>query len=160
MISGYPRTLTLVAVIGAGLSAGVFFAFSTFVMKALDRLPDAQGMTAMQEINKAAPAPAFMVALFGTAAVCVALGVWAAGRLAQPRAVWLLIGCALYLVAIALTIGYHVPHNNALAVVNPSSSGAVGEWRSYLRGWIPLNHVRTATSLASAVIFALALRVD
>jgi uncharacterized membrane protein len=40
MISGYPRTLTLIAAVGAGLSGGVFFAFSTFVMKALGRLPD------------------------------------------------------------------------------------------------------------------------
>jgi uncharacterized membrane protein len=30
---------------------GIFFAFSAFVMKALDRLPPAQGIAAMQSIN-------------------------------------------------------------------------------------------------------------
>jgi len=59
----------MIAAVGAGLSAGVFFAFSTFVMKALGRLPDTEGISAMQAINKAAPTPAFMAALFGTAAV-------------------------------------------------------------------------------------------
>lgn len=158
MISGYPRTLTLVAAIGAGLSAGVFFAFSTFVMKAVGRLPDAQGISAMQAINKAAPTPPFMAALFGTAAVCVALGAWALSRLSQPRAVWLLVGCGLYLVAIVLTAVYHVPHNNALATLDPLSAGAGAKWRDYLGGWVPWNHVRTLASLASAIIFTVALR--
>src|SRR5262245_56483306 len=64
MIDGYPRTLTVIAALGAALSAGVFFAFSTFVMQALRRLPDEQGLAAMQAINKAAPTPLFMLALF------------------------------------------------------------------------------------------------
>jgi uncharacterized membrane protein len=37
--------------LGSGLIAGVFFAFSTFVMKALARLPAAHGIAAMQSIN-------------------------------------------------------------------------------------------------------------
>jgi uncharacterized membrane protein len=159
MISGYPRTLTLIAAVGAGLSGGVFFAFSTFVMKALGRLPDTQGISAMQAINKAAPTPAFMAALFGTAAVCVALAVWAVTRLSQPRAIWLLVGCALYLVAIVLTAAYHVPSNDALAMVNPTSTGAATKWREYLSGWTAWNHLRTLSCLASGVVFTLALRV-
>ena len=43
--------LTLFAALGCGLIAGVFFAFSTFVMKALARLPSGEGMAAMQSIN-------------------------------------------------------------------------------------------------------------
>jgi len=43
--------LTLVSALGCGLIAGVFFAFSAFVMKALARLPPAQGIAAMQSIN-------------------------------------------------------------------------------------------------------------
>ena len=37
--------------LGCGLIAGVFFAFSAFVMKALALLPPAQGIAAMQSIN-------------------------------------------------------------------------------------------------------------
>ena len=53
----------------------MFFAFSSFVMKALARLEAAQGITAMQAINVTAISPAFMLALFGTATACAALAV-------------------------------------------------------------------------------------
>ena len=53
--------------------AGVFFAFSAFVMRALARLPAPQGIAAMRAINVVAVTPAFMVALFGTALACGAL---------------------------------------------------------------------------------------
>ncbi len=58
----------------AGLAAGFYFAFSAMVMKALDRLPAAEGVNAMQSINRAAPGP-FVAAFIGTALVCVALAV-------------------------------------------------------------------------------------
>ncbi len=64
MSDGLLRILTLISALGCGLVAGVFFAFSTFVMKALDRLPPAQGMTAMQSINVVVINPWFMTAFF------------------------------------------------------------------------------------------------
>jgi tRNA-Thr(GGU) m(6)t(6)A37 methyltransferase TsaA len=42
-MEGVLFALTLAAGLGTGLAAGVFFAFSTFVMKGLGRLPEAQG---------------------------------------------------------------------------------------------------------------------
>ena len=36
---------------GSALVAGVFFAFSSFVMKVLARVPSAEGIAAMQSIN-------------------------------------------------------------------------------------------------------------
>src|ERR1700730_6934140 len=114
MIDNYPRALTLVAAIGAALVAGVFFAFSTFVMTALRRLPDSQGMSAMQAINKAAPSPLFMTALFGTG-LCIS----ALTRLDKLGAVYQLVGSVLYIAGVLLTIVYHVPKNDALAVITP-----------------------------------------
>ena len=43
--------LTFVVALGSGLVAGIFFAFSNFVMKALGCVPPAQGIAAMQSIN-------------------------------------------------------------------------------------------------------------
>jgi uncharacterized membrane protein len=160
MIDGYPRVLTLIAAVGAGLVAGVFFAFSTFIMRALRELPDAQGISAMQAINRAAPSPLFMTALFGSAVVCVALAVSALTRLGEPGARYQLAGSAVYLAGVVLTIVYHVPRNDALAVVDPAGAGAADMWRQYFTGWTAWNHVRTLTSLAAAVILALALRVE
>ncbi len=51
MSDGLLHILTLISALGCGLVGGIFFAFSTFVMKALTRLPPAQGIAAMQSIN-------------------------------------------------------------------------------------------------------------
>ena len=75
MMNGYLFVLTLLAALGCAMMAGVFFAFSAFVMKALARLPAEQGIGAMQAINVAAVTFAFMTALFGTALACGALAV-------------------------------------------------------------------------------------
>lgn len=61
---------TVLSALGCGLMAGVFFAFSTFVMKALGALPPAQGIAAMQSINVAVINRWFMAAFFGTALLC------------------------------------------------------------------------------------------
>ncbi len=78
--------LKLFSALGCGLVAGVFFAFSTFVMSALARLQPAQGITAMQSINITAINPLFMVALFGTAAICLFLAASSLLKWHQPGA--------------------------------------------------------------------------
>src|SRR5581483_9902158 len=158
MIDSYVRVLTIIAAVGAGISGGVFFAFSTFVMKALGRLPAAQAISAMNAINKAAPAPLFMLALFGTAAVGIALSVVALRHLDQRWAAYLLAATALYLICVVLTVVYHVPRNNALALVDPTAPGAAQTWAHYLSSWTAWNHVRTLSALAGATTFILALR--
>jgi len=158
MIDGYLRVLTIITAIGAGVSAGVFFAFSTFVMKALGRLPAAEGISSMHAINKAAPTPLFMLALFGTGAVSIVLSVVALRPLDQRWATYVLIGTALYLACLVLTMAYHVPRNNALALVDPTGSGAAHAWEQYFSSWTAWNHVRTVTALAGSTAFIMALR--
>jgi len=160
MIDDYSRALTLAAAVGAGVAGGGFFAFSTFVMKALEDLPPADGIAAMQSINRQAPTPWFMALLFGTAALCAALVVSAVLRWGEASAPYQLAGALTYLAAIVLTIAYHVPRNDALADVDPDRAGAAATWSRYLDEWVPWNHVRTLTSVASAVLLVLALRAD
>lgn len=154
------RVLIVVAAVGAALTGGVFFAFSTFVMKALDELPAPEGMAAMQAINRAAPSPWFMTALFGTGAVSLALAVVAIGRRGESSGAYLLVGSGLYLSGVVLTAAYHVPRNDALARVDPRSADAGGVWARYVNRWMAGNHVRTLTSLGGAVAFILALSSD
>jgi uncharacterized membrane protein len=159
-MDGLLVALAGVAALGCGLNAGVFFAFSSFVMKALARLRPARGIAAMQAINVVAVTPAFMTALFGTATACVAVAVWALVDWDGSFGPWLLAGSALYLFgAIGLTVAYHVPRNNALAAVEPQQAEAAGRWARYVAEWTRWNHVRAAASLAAAGIFTLALRM-
>ena len=150
------RSLRFAAALGAGCAGGVFFAFSSFIMKALKDLPDSQGIAAMQSINRAAPTPLFMGVLFGTAIVGVALGVNAARNMDQAGSHWVVIGAALYLVGIIVTAAYHVPHNDALARLDANDISSADAWHSYLRNWTAWNHVRMLTSLGGAASFVLA----
>jgi len=94
------QVLTLVTALGCGLIAGVFFAFSSFVMAALKRLPSAQGIAAMQSINVAAVTPAFMTALLGTAAACVAAVVWSVVSPDGNSPALVIAGAATYLAGV------------------------------------------------------------
>jgi uncharacterized membrane protein len=159
-MDGMLVALTAVSALGCGLNAGVFFAFSAFVMKALARLQPAQGIAAMQSINLLAVTPTFMAALFGTAAAGVAVAVWALVDWDISFGPYLLAGGAIYLLGtIGLTIAYHVPRNNALAAVAPHHAEAAGRWTQYVAEWTRGNHLRAAASLAAAASFTLALRI-
>jgi uncharacterized membrane protein len=158
MMNGFLFVPTLLAALGCGMMAGVFFAFSAFVMKALARLPAGQGIAAMQTINVAAVTFAFMAALFGTAVACGALVLWALFAWDERFAPYLLVGSALYLVGTILqTIVYHVPRNETLATMEPR--GAESYWPRYLSGWTAWNHVRAAAALAAATTLTIALHL-
>ena len=159
MIDGYSDVLAIVGAVGAGLNGGVFYAFSTFVMQALGRLPSPHAVAAMQAINIEAPRPGFMVAFIGTAVVSIALAISAFGRLGESAAIYELVGGGLYLAGVALTAVYHVPRNDALGRLEPDSEAAAKAWRIYLPNWTRWNHVRTLTSLSASVVLILSLLV-
>ncbi|WP_119420384.1 anthrone oxygenase family protein [Desertibaculum subflavum] len=146
---------TLLAALGAGLIAGVFFAFSSFVMGALARLPAAQGIAAMQSINRVVLNPAFLGAFFGTGALALALGIYA---LIDGKSAWLPAGALLYLVGtIGVTALGNVPRNNALTRLAPDDPASAAPWARYVVEWTWWNHVRTAAALLAAACFMLAL---
>jgi uncharacterized membrane protein len=158
MIDDLAPTLAVAGAVGAGLNGGVFFAFSTFVMSALTRLPAPGGVSAMQAINREAPSPLFMSLLFGSGIVSIASGAIALAGWDEPWAAYMLVGSALYLVCPITTIGYHVPRNNALDRMDPNSPAARETWPNWRATWVAGNHVRTLACVASAVMFAVAAR--
>jgi uncharacterized membrane protein len=161
MIDGFLFVLTLVTALACGLVAGFFFAFSTTVMKALTRVPESQGLVAMQTINVVVINPLVMLALFGTGVVCVVLAIAAFVEWGEPYAVYLLLGSLVYLAGVVLlTFVYHVPRNDELAALDPEDATAASHWTRYARTWTAWNHVRTVAPLASATLFTIALRVS
>jgi len=150
--------LTLLAALGCGLIAGVFFAFSSFVMKALARLPASAGIAAMHSINIVVLRSLFMAAFLGTAAVCVIASIYSLFRLHEPGIVYMLVGSALYLVgSFLVTIVFNVPRNEALAKLAPTDPNSANYWSGYVVSWTSWNHVRTVAALAAAVSFTIAL---
>ena len=159
MIDGLAHTLTAAGAVGAGLNGGVFFAFSTFVMRGLGDVPAPLGISAMQAINRRAPSLLFMTLLFGTAAVSVALGAAALARWDEPWAPLVLAGTVAYLVCPITTVAYHVPRNLALDRLDPHTPAVSETWARWRRRWIAGNHLRTLACSASAIIWVLALRL-
>jgi uncharacterized membrane protein len=151
--------LTLATAIASGLVGGVFFAFSNFVMEALGRLRPSEGVAAMQAINVTVINPLFMTALFGTGLASLVLVAWGVADLDEPYAGWLIAAGALYLLGeVALTMGYHVPRNNAIARVDPESEEGARVWRTFQVEWTRGNHVRTVAALAACGLLAVALQ--
>lgn len=150
--------LTLAALLGTALAAGVFFAFSSFVMQGLDDAPTPAAVAAMQGINRKALTPVFMGALFGAALLCLALAALALANFENAPHRFALAGALLYLVGtISVTMRCNVPLNQALEGVDANGAGAAAAWRHYLTSWQRWNHLRTATSAAATAALAAAL---
>jgi len=150
--------LTFASALGSGLMAGVFFAFSVFIMHALARLPAAQGIAAMQSINITVINPWFLSVFSGTAAACLVLFLASLVSSSLSHPTLLIAASLLYLAGTILVTGKaNIPRNNALAAAAPESAEAAKLWADYLITWTKWNHVRTITSLAASVLFIFAL---
>ncbi|MEN3974996.1 anthrone oxygenase family protein [Emcibacter sp. SYSU 3D8] len=150
--------LAFVAAMGCGIVGGIFYAFSSFVMRALGRLPAEQGAAAMKAINVAVINPVFMLAFMGTALVCLALAGLSlpvldglAGKAALAGSLLYLFGC------FGVTMVFNVPLNNALARAAPDREAPL--WARYLKVWTAWNTVRTVASSAAAALLVAALMV-
>jgi uncharacterized membrane protein len=150
----------LTAARGCGVVAGVFFAFSSFVMPALRQMAPGQGLVAMQSINVSAITPAFMSLLFGTAVVCLLLLVLEILSPAGERSGLVIGASALYVLgSIGVTIVRNVPLNNKLAALDPESRDAAAFWATYVNAWTVWNHLRGTAALLAAGMFTVALYV-
>jgi len=150
--------LTLLSALGCGLIGGVFFAFSTFVIKALANLPGGQGIVAMKSINVTVLNPLFLGVFLGTALGCVILTVSSVLMWQKPGAAFLIAGSALYLLGTVLvTIVCNVPRNEALTTLDPASAESARLWAQYVAGWTAWNHARTVAALAASGAFMMAL---
>jgi uncharacterized membrane protein len=109
-VSGAVAALVVAGAVGAACSGGALYAFSAFVMPALERLPPGEGVAAI-------------------------VGV------------------------VGLTMGFHVPCNDAVATLAPDAAGTAGAWRTYVSEWTTANHVRAGAGLLAAAALGIALRV-
>ena len=139
--------LALATAVACGLSGGVFFAFSSFVMPALRALPPGQGLAAMQEVNAKALTPPFMALFGGSTLLALASATTGALDLDHPYGPWLAAAGALHLTcSFARTAAYHVPRNEALALLDTHAP--------YAAAWTRANHLRAladAAATASAI---------
>ena len=142
--------LTVLTALGAATFGGALFAFSAFVMHALDRTPTRAAIEAMQQMNLSAPRAPLVVVMLGTTGLAVATAVLA-------RSPLVIAGCLLFLASIVITGAFHIPRNNALADVAPAGPEAEAAWAAYSGPWQRGNHVRTSAALGGALLLLLSL---
>jgi uncharacterized membrane protein len=147
-----------VALLGSALIGGVFFTFSSFVMKALARVPSAEGIAVMQSINVVVINPSFMGAFMGTAVLSLGIIGFVLTRGSDPAALLFLGGAVSYFAGTFLvTMIGNVPLNNQLAAVSATDPAASDVWNHYLERWTMWNTVRTVAAMLAALLFCLGL---
>lgn len=147
-----------IALLGSALIGGVFFAFSSFVMKALARVPSSEGIAAMQSINVVVINPSFLGAFMGTAALSLGLSGFALIYWNHPSAIFFLGGAVFYITGTFLvTLFCNVPLNNQLAAITATDPNARDIWDHYLDRWTMWNHVRLVAAMVAALLFVVGL---
>lgn len=154
----FTHALAVTAILGSAMIGGVFFAFSSFIMKALSRMPSSEGIAAMKSINVVVLNPSFLGTFMGTALISVLIAVLAVMDFGTPAAPWFLAGALSYLVGTFLVTGLgNVPLNKRLAAVSLVGPGAAHIWEHYLDRWTMLNTIRTGAAAAAALLLTLGL---
>ena len=148
------------AAVSSGLMAGVYCAFSTFIMPAFRRLEGGQGAVSMVSINEVILRSWFMPLFFGSTLLSVLLvtvalffwdGIWSL--------VQLIAGLVYLLGMFVCTAAFNVPLNNALVADQSGAGGSGAVWEDYLERWTRWNHVRSFSSTLSCGLCCLLLAV-
>ena len=140
--------------VGCGLMAGVYFAFSGFIMTSFARIETSAGMLAMQSINDVILRSVFMPLFFGTSLAAVGVSALGLLDLSRPNALWMASAGGLYFFGMFLcTVFFNVPLNNELKEADNHSASGAKVWDRYLRQWTRWNHVRTVVSALSSILF-------
>lgn len=115
--------LTYASAVGAGLLAGVFFAFSAFVMQSLAKLPVEKGISVMQSINSTILQSSFMLVFMGTTVLSVVLGIASFIKMGRTSAIYVIVGSLLIIFGVFMvTAIFNVPLNDTLAAATSGSS--------------------------------------
>lgn len=150
--------LVILALVGSALIGGVFFAFSSFIMKALARLPSAQGMASMQSINVVVLNPIFLGVFMGTTVISLLVSILAIWGWEMAAAPYYLIGALFYFVGTFLVTGMgNVPLNNQLAAATVNDPAASDIWQHYLDRWTRFNTIRTVSATVATVMMLIGL---
>ncbi|GGF64520.1 Uncharacterized membrane protein [Mameliella alba] len=147
------------AILAYALLAGVFLAFSDFIMRSLARTSGSGGVEAMQVINREVFRWVFMILFMGMAPVSLLLSGFAAMNLETPADRLILLAGLVYLAGcFGVTVIRNVPMNERLAAMEPATATVRDYWTgTYLPRWTFWNTVRTIACALSSVLLMTAV---
>ncbi|MFK7860021.1 MAG: DUF1772 domain-containing protein [Granulosicoccus sp.] len=145
--------LLTIASISAGLMAGVYFAFSTFIMRSLHQLGPTRAADAMNSINDVILRSWFMLLFFGSTLLYLVLLVVGIVSTELTGRWFLILSGLIYVVGMfCCTAMFNVPLNNRLAQTRDEQSRKVEIWAIYFKKWTRWNHLRGTCSLITMVL--------
>jgi uncharacterized membrane protein len=154
MMYAITTALLWFSAIGCGLLAGIYFAFSTFIMRALGRIEAPAGIAAMNAINAVILRSPFMPLFLGSSLAALVLAGIALFEWNQPGSATAFAGGMIYVIGMFVcTTAFNVPLNNALAAVDPASANGADVWADFLSRWTFWNHIRTVASTIAMALF-------
>lgn len=142
------------AAIGCAMSAGLFYTFSDFQIRAMRLAAPSAGVEVMQNINREIMRSGTIVVLWGSLLLALLLGLYAALALEGPAVTLLALGAILFVAGVwGVSVAFNIPMNVRLGALPHASSEAAAYWKTYVSRWNLWNHVRSATAVLAAVCF-------
>lgn len=142
-----------VMAMASGIMAGVYLTFSVVIMRSLSRLDPAEGIAAMNTINREIVKTAFMPLFFGStilAVLMIGAGIWLWGN---EGATGIVASGFIYFIGMFMVTALgNVPLNNKLDRVEGAGLEAVQVWTEYLSHWTRWNTVRSVACATAMVI--------
>lgn len=147
------------SIIAYALVAGVFLAFSDFIMRSLALTSGDGGVQAMQVINREIFRWVFMALFLGMAPISLVIGGYAWINVSGPSGLAILMAAIIYLVGcFGVTIVFNVPMNEALAGMALSDASTRDYWTHiFVPRWTFWNTVRTVAATVSAALLLVGL---
>ncbi|MCG8316984.1 MAG: DUF1772 domain-containing protein [Pseudomonadales bacterium] len=150
--------MLILLVVLTGLMAGIYFAFSIFIMKALNQLPALQAAQAMNRINEVIVNTAFLPVFFATTLWYAGLILWSLADWQTGHSILVITAALIYIAGMFVVTAFgNVPLNNRLNERAHSDSRLSDYWHVYRRAWTPLNHLRTLSCMVSCTVLTLAI---
>ncbi len=148
---------SLAAGLSSALVAGVFQAFSDFVMPGLIRSEPKGGIESMQHINRTVFRSVFLTTFLVLVPVLLVFSAFAWFQMDGIARVLIITGTAVYVLSVfGVTVAGNVPMNERLDKMACTSTEASAYWQTYGKVWTNWNHVRMIGSVITAICFLMA----
>ena len=136
----------------SGLLAGIYLAFSSFMLRAFSTLGADDAAAVMNAVNVTILRSPFMPLFFGSTLIAAALVITSLWHWGTAGAAYALAAGLIYLVGMfGVTAIYNVPLNNSLARSEDEAEAGLS-WDEYVERWRRWNNIRTAASIATLLI--------
>jgi len=140
------------AALSSGVMAGVYLAFSGFIMRALNQLGALQAVASMNAINVAIVRSVFILVFFGSTIISICLIFISIFYWHETESGLMLIAGIVYFIGMFVcTLLFNVPLNNFLATLTDDTDNLHQAWTQYYKVWTSWNHIRVISSLVTCI---------